>query len=170
VTDDTGWEGVPGAEKVCPDWIYQTGVHWHNYISEGGVPRREFDYAHPSFQQVFMPRLKNLLEALADKYDKPENPFNFMACFGYGHWGEWHTMWSNYFWPSKQLKHDVLAGIVNLYADTFKHIDLSISYCVDTFNIGIKQPNVTKIRKYFEHQLCWDDPEDFKYRQASCFS
>ncbi|HUU27557.1 MAG TPA: DUF4832 domain-containing protein [archaeon] len=169
VTDDPGWNGAPGAEKVCPDWVYDSGLRWHDYPGEGGVKKQEPDYADPSFEQVFLPRLKNFLEALAARYDKPGHPFNFLSCMGYGQWGEWHTMWSKYIWPSKQVKHEILARIVNLYADTFRHTDMAISYCFDTFNFGALEGDIkteagsTIDRRY---RLAWDDPEDFKYRQA----
>ena len=170
VTDDPGWNGAPGAEKVCPDWVYAAGLRSHEYTGEANSRKREPDYADPSFQKVFMPRLKNFLQAVAERYDKPGHPFNFHSCMGYGQWGEWHTMWSKYLWPSKQIKHDTLAGIVNLYADTFKNTDLAISYCFDTFNFGAPEEKVAKkggdhvsARRY---RLSKDDPEDFKYRQA----
>jgi hypothetical protein len=167
VTDDPGWDGAPGAAKVCPEWVYDAGLRWHDYVGEGGAPKREPDYAHPSFQKVYLPRLKNLLTALAGRYDRTGHPFNFLGCMGYGQWGEWHTMWSNYHWPSKQVKHDVLARIVNLYANTFKHIDLAISYCFDTFNFTLEaQPSIRDDWGAFRDRLAHDDLEDFKYRQA----
>jgi hypothetical protein len=166
VTDDPGWNGAPGAEKVCPDWVYDAGLRWHEYTGEGGSKKREPDYADPSFGKIFMPRLKNFLEALADHYDMPGNPFAFIGCMGYGQWGEWHTMWSNYYWPSKKVKHDILGDIVNLYADTFKYIDLAISYCFDSFNIGSRQLSVRRRKMTFREMISNDDIEDFKYRQA----
>lgn len=169
VTDDAGWDNAPGASMVCPDWVYAAGLRWHEYIGEGKTPKREPDYVDPSFQLVWMPRLKNMLEAVADRYDKPNHPFNFIGCMGYGQWGEWHTKWSNYYWPSKQVKHDILAKIVNLYADTFKHVDLAISYALDTFNIGTPVPPTNySTEKFvaFSELIGRDDAEDFKYRQA----
>ena len=166
VTDDPGWNGAPGASQVCPDWVYAAGLKWRAYKGEGGVDKREPDYADPSFQSVFMPRLKNFLAALAERYDKPVNPFAVLGCMGYGQWGEWHTMWSDYHWPDKKTKHEVLAGIVNLYADTFKNMDISISYCFDTFNFGQPLPPEQGRKISFRERVSRDDPRDFMYRQA----
>ncbi len=166
VTDDPGWNGAPGAAKTCPDWVYDSGLCFHAYVGEGGVAKRESDYADPSFKTVFMPRLKKMLAAVADRYDRPGHPFNFFGNMGYGQWGEWHTMWSNYAWPSKQVKHDVLAGLVNLYADTFKHMDLAISYCFDSYNYGEGTPTGRKDRQAFMENLMRDQVDDFLYRQG----
>jgi hypothetical protein len=166
VTDDPGWNGAPGAEHVCPDWVYEAGLRWHDYTGEGGAKKREPDYADPSFESVFLPNLKTFLQALAERYDKPGPPFCFMECMGYGQWGEWHTMWSKYLWPNKQVKHDTLARIVNLYADTFKHIDLAISYCFDTFNFADQAERNSRDKRSVFERRTWDDPRDFLYRQA----
>ena len=40
-------------------------------------------------------------------------------------------MWSHYRWPSVDVKHQVLAQIVNMYADTFTVLPC-ISYCFDS--------------------------------------
>jgi len=166
VTDDPGWNGAPGATWACPKWVYDAGLRWRDYTGEGGAPKREPDYIDPSFQKVFMPHLKNLLQAVADRYDHPGHSFNFLGCMGYGQWGEWHTMWSNYHWPSSRIKHDILAGIVNLYADTFQHTDLAISYCFDSFNIGDLSPAVRGNWLAFRDRIARDSVEDFLYRQA----
>jgi hypothetical protein len=165
VTDDPGWNGAPGASEVCPNWVYEAGLRWHPYVGEDHTPKREPDYADPSYEQVYLPRLQNLLTALAERYDRPRHPFNFLGCMGYGQWGEWHTMWSRYAWPSKQVKHDTLARIVNTYGDTFKHVDLAISYCFDTFNFDGHSP-AGEAWGSFHDRVAHDDPEDFKYRQA----
>lgn len=166
VTDDPGWDNAPGAPKVCPDWVYGAGLRGHEYKGEGNTSKREPDYADPSFQLIFLPRLRNLLQVIADRFDRPHHPFNFLGCMGYGQWGEWHTMWSNYHWPTKQLKHETLASLINVYAETFKHIDLAVSYCFDTFNIGDPVSPVRDDWVAFRDRLGRDDPEDFKYRQA----
>ena len=169
VTDDPGWNRSAGLHKVCPDWVYDAGLRSHDYSDEAGVLKREPDYADSSFQTVLIPRLKNLLAALADRYDKPGNPFNFISNFGYGQWGEWHTLLSNYYWPSKEIKHAVLAQLINLYADTFKHIDLAVSYCIDTYNIGEGAPYLRLLENSwssFRDLIARDNVEDFKYRQA----
>lgn len=166
VTDDPGWDNAPGAAKVCPDWVYSAGLRWHEYMGEGKTPKREPDYADPSFQEIFIPRLRNLLAAFAERYDRPHHPFNFLGCMAYGQWGEWHTMWSNYHWPSARRKHETLASLVETYAGSFEHIDLAISYCFDSFNIGQAAPPVRYEWDAFRDRLARDDPQDFKYRQA----
>ena len=166
VTDDPGWDAKAGAPEVCPDWVWAAGARYHEYMGEGGVKVKEPDYTDPSYQKVYLLKLQNLLDALAERYDKPGHPFNFLGCMGYGQWGEWHTMWSNYFWPSKQVKHDTLAKVVSMYADTFKQVDLAISYCVDSFNIGTPQPPIRENWSAFHRRIAEDDPADLKYRQA----
>ena len=130
VTDDPGWAGDPGS-LTCPEWLWERGVRYREYVGEGGVVQKEPDYCDPSYDAIYFPKLARLLKALAQHYDRPGNPFCLMGCMGYGQWGEWHTMWSGYPWPSKEKKIAVLRKIVNLYANTFKHIPLSISYAND---------------------------------------
>ncbi len=67
---------------------------------------------------------------------------------GYGQWGEWHTLWSHFPWPSPQMKHEVLSRLVRMYANTFKYGRPSISYCFDWDNKQVKSL------------------KDFMYRQA----
>jgi hypothetical protein len=38
---------------------------------------------------------------------------------GFGDWGEWHTMWSHYPWPSRQKKREVLGKAIGAYLDVF---------------------------------------------------
>lgn len=38
---------------------------------------------------------------------------------GFGDWGEWHTMWSHYPWPSREKKREVLIKTINAYLDVF---------------------------------------------------
>jgi hypothetical protein len=165
VTDDPGWNGAPGADAACPDWVYDAGLKGHAYTGEGGAAKREPNYLDPSYDTVYLPRLRNLLAALADRYDRPDNPFNFIGNMSYGQWGEWHTMWSKYPWPSRKAKHDRLAGLVNLYADTFHHVDLAISFCVDTFIFG---PEAERYARWptFHDKITHDDPADLLYRQG----
>jgi hypothetical protein len=165
VTDDPGWNGAPGADAACPNWVYDAGLKGRAYAGEGGAAKREPDYLDPSYDAVYLPRLKNLLAALADRYDKPGNPINFLGNMAYGQWGEWHTMWSKYPWPSRKAKHDRLAGLVNLYADTFQHTDLAISCCFDTFIFGPEGEPFTRWPTFFE-QIAHDDAFDLLYRQG----
>jgi hypothetical protein len=165
VTDDPGWNGAPGAEQACPNWVYDAGLRWHAYTGEASAAKREPDYMDPSYDAVYLPRLRNFLTALAERYDRPENPFNFIGNMSYGQWGEWHTMWSKYAWPSRRAKHDRLAQLVNLYADTFNHVDLAISCCFDTFLFGPEAEPFKRWPTFFE-QIAHDDPADLLYRQG----
>jgi len=129
VTDDPGWNGAPGNE-VCPEWLWKAGVRCHEYTGEGKSRKREPDYADPSFVQLYLPKARSFLKALAERYEKPGGSVCMWGAMGYGQWGEWHVLWSHYRWPSPQVKHQVLERIVNLYADTFK-VQSCISYCFD---------------------------------------
>ncbi len=130
ITDDPGWAGAPGNE-VCPDWLWAAGVKYHAYTGEGRAPKKEPDYTDPSYEKVYLPNAKRFLQALAARYDKPESPVMLWGVMGYGQWGEWHTMWSHYAWPSPEVKHTVLAKIVDVYAEVFRVKPLIISYCFD---------------------------------------
>ena len=35
----------------------------------------------------------------------------------FGDWGEWHTMWSHYPWPSPEKKREVLQKAIDAYVD-----------------------------------------------------
>jgi hypothetical protein len=121
VTDDAGWNGAPGV-PVLPDWLWAKGIRSHQYKGEGGVRQRELDYADPSFQRIYLPELKKFLAAFAVRYDKPGTPFIFLQVMGYGHWADWACWYSHYKFPNRKFKHDLLAKIMGVYIDTFKHI------------------------------------------------
>jgi hypothetical protein len=116
--------------------VWESGTSWHEYQNEGRKVVREPDYAHPTYRKVYLPHLQRFLEALAARYCGPQNAINLLGCMGYGNWGEWHTMWSDYVWPDLETKRSILKDIVDLYADTFRHCTLSISYATDTFHYG----------------------------------
>ncbi|RPJ49633.1 MAG: DUF4832 domain-containing protein, partial [Chloroflexi bacterium] len=67
---------------------------------------------------------------------------------------------------SKQVKHEILAKIVNLYAETFKHSDVAISYCFDSFNISDLSAELRSDWLTFFEKLNRDNADDFIYRQA----
>jgi len=119
VTDDSGWDGAPGNE-VCPEWLWKGGAKFHEYKGEGNSRKREPDYADESYTRVYLPKLKNFLQALAAKYDGPESAVSMWGVMGFGNWGEWHTLWSHYPWPDREMKRATLSKIVNLYAKTFR--------------------------------------------------
>jgi hypothetical protein len=123
VTDDPGWSGKPGGIP-CPDWLWAKGVRYREYVGNGGVKRREPDYADPSYQSVYLPQLKKLLTAFAEKYDKPSTPVILLQVMGYGHWADFGAWYSHYPWPSAQVEHETLSSLMTIYMDTFKHIQL----------------------------------------------
>ena len=123
VTDDPGWNGKPGGIP-CPDWLWAKGVHYREYVGNGGVKRREPNYADPSYQAVYLPELQKLLTAFAEKYDKPGTPFMFIQVMGYGHWADFATWYSKYQFSSLQFKHALLAKLMGIYIATFKKIQL----------------------------------------------
>jgi hypothetical protein len=147
VTDDPGWNGAPGNE-VCPEWLWASGARYREYVGEGKSKKREPDYIDPSYERIYLPKVRKFLTALAEQYDKPGVPLNLWGVMGYGQWGEWHTLWSHYPWPNAEVKHDLLAKIVNMYADIFRLTQPCISYVHDN---DLKQVK---------------DLEDFMYRQA----
>ncbi len=126
ITDDPGWNGAPGSE-VCPEWLWKSGARYREYIGEGKSKKREPDYADPSYENIYLPKVRKFLTALAERYDKADSPIVMWGAMGYGQWGEWHTGWSQYPWPNIEAKHNVLAKVVNMYADIFKVKQLRIA-------------------------------------------
>ncbi|MGA2632332.1 MAG: DUF4832 domain-containing protein, partial [Terriglobia bacterium] len=137
ITDDPGWAGAPGNE-VCPEWLWKAGARYREYTGEGNSKKREPDYTDPTYQTVYLPKARKFLTALAERYDKPQSPVVLWGLFGYGQWGEWHTLWSHYPWPNEDVKHKILAQLVNMYEDIYRVKRLSISYCIDTDNRQVR--------------------------------
>jgi hypothetical protein len=137
ITDDPGWAGAPGNE-VCPEWLWKAGARYREYTGEGKSGKREPDYTDPTYQTIYLPKARKFLEALAERYDKPQSPVVLWGLFGYGQWGEWHTLWSHYPWPNKDIKHKILAQLVNMYEEIYRVKKLSISYCIDTDNSRVQ--------------------------------
>jgi len=86
--------------------------------------------------------------AFSQRYIKPGGSDLMVQVMGYGQWGEWHTLWSHYPWPSVELKHSVLSRIINVYREVFSATPLAIAYCFDH-----DTPEVKSL-------------EEFLYRQA----
>ncbi len=131
VTDDPGWNGAPGS-TACPDWIWNSGVKYHEYKGEGNSQKREPDYVDPSYEKIYIPLLRKFLRAFAERYQNSTSNMMVFQVMGYGQWGEWHTFMSNYPWPNKEKKHQVLVGIIKEYMDIFSSTKLAISYGIDT--------------------------------------
>ncbi len=147
VTDDPGWDGAPGNE-VCPEWLWKAGAPYREYLAQGKFKKREPDYTDPSYEKMYLPKLRKFLTALAERYDKSESPIVMWGVMGYGQWGEWHTMESGYPWPSRDVKHNVLSKIVNMYGDIFR----------------VKQPCISYVHDSDARQV--SSLEDHMYRQA----
>ncbi len=147
VTDDPGWNGAPGNE-VCPEWLWRAGAKYREYVGEGKSKKREPDYVDPSYEKVYLPKVRRFLTALAERYDKPDSPIVLWGAMGYGQWGEWHTLWSHYPWPNRDVKHAVLANLATMYADIFRVKQLSIAY--------VQDHDLPEVKSH----------EDFLYRQA----
>ncbi len=144
ITHDPGWDGKPGNE-VCPEWLWKAGAKYREVAGEGNSRKREPDYLDPSYDFVYLPRVRKLLGALAERYDKQSSPIVLWGAMGYGQWGEWQ---SHYPWPSREVKHNLLTKIVQMYAEIFKVGQLSISYGRDADSREVR------------------DLEDFLYGQA----
>ena len=123
VTDDPGWNGRPGAD-VLPDWLWAKGLKGHDYTGNGGLKRREPDYAGASYASVYLPALEKLLASFARKYDRPDTPVMFLQVMGYGHWADWATWYSKYRFSSVAQKHEILSRIMHTYLRTFKYVPL----------------------------------------------
>jgi hypothetical protein len=147
VTDDPGWDGAPGNE-ACPAWLWQSGVKYREYTGEGKSRKREPDYADPGYGTTYLPRLRKFLTAFSKRYVNTDSGITVLQVMGYGQWGEWHTLWSRYPWPSAEIKHNVLTRIIKTYLEVFKTTQLSIAYCFDHDNSEVKSL------------------DDFLYRQA----
>ena len=118
VTTDPGWAGAPG-NKACPDWLWEAGVKYHQYKAEGNALQRCPAYADPSWEKIYLPNLKRFLTAYRDRYHKPSRAIALDYVMGFGDWGEWHTMWSHYPWPSRDKKRKVLSEVIGAYLDVF---------------------------------------------------
>jgi hypothetical protein len=137
ITDDPGWNGAPG-NQVCPDWLWQSGAKYREYKGEGNSQKREPDYADPTYESIYLPKVRKFLAASADRYDKPESPVVMWGAMGYGQWGEWHTGWSRYPWPNVEFKHKVLAEVVDMYSDIFKEKPLRIACAPEDNPVKLK--------------------------------
>jgi hypothetical protein len=123
VTDDTGWNGSPGAE-VLPGWLWKKGVKSHSYIGNGGHKILELDYADASYTSVYLPALQRFLDSFAVRYDHAGTPIILLQTMGYGHWADFATWYSKYPFPSVQVKHDVLTRLLQVYIHRFSSIQL----------------------------------------------
>lgn len=121
VTDDSGWNGRPGAD-VLPAWVWNKGLKSHPYTGNGGQKAREPDYADPSYTSIYLPALQGLLRSFADRYDHPNTPVIFIQAMGYGHWADFATWYSKYQFSSVESKHQLLTQLLELYIKTFHYV------------------------------------------------
>jgi hypothetical protein len=136
ITDDSGWDGAPGNE-VVPEWLWKDGAKYHEYKGEGNSRKREPDYADESYSRVYLPKAMRFLQALAARYDGPESAVTTWGVMGFGNWGEWHTLWSHYPWPNREVKRQTLAHIIDMYAETF-HKQKIIAFVYDSDQSEVK--------------------------------
>lgn len=137
ITDDPGWNGAPGNE-VCPEWLWKAGAKYREYTGEGNSKKREPDYADPTYETIYLSKVRRFFTALAERYDKPGSPIVMWGAMGYGQWGEWHTFWSRYPWPNVEAKHGVLAKVVDMYSDIFKEKQLRIACAPEDNPVKLK--------------------------------
>jgi len=136
ITDDSGWDGAPGNE-VCPEWLWKDGARFHEYKGEGNSRKREPDYADESYERVYLPKAKRFLQAVADKYDAPASAVSTWGVMGFGNWGEWHTLWSHYPWPNREVKRATLTRIIDMYTQTF-HKQKIVAFVYDSDQKEVK--------------------------------
>ena len=123
VTDDPGWNGDPGTNPI-PNWLWSKGLRFREYKGNGGARKREPDYGDVSYQRIYLPALRKLLNSFAAKYDRRGSPVILLQIMGYGHWADFATWFSHYPWPSAEREREVLTGLMQVYVDTFQHIQL----------------------------------------------
>ena len=118
----TGSDDNYGAtHDFVPQWVYKKGAKknrtkykWRDSDVEIDVP----DWSDPVYIQAY----KNLLAALAEKYDKDPR-VEYIENRAFGNMGEWHTgEFDNNFMPSVEIQKDML----DFYAKTFKNTTCSV--------------------------------------------
>jgi Domain of unknown function (DUF4832)/Beta-galactosidase len=137
VTSDPGWKTDASPVSVIPEWLWQKGLKYTEYqVSDSAdisspIKQHGPDYLDPSYEAIYLPALQRLLNAFAGRYDKPDTPVIFVQIVGYGEWVDYATWFSKYRWPDEQIKYLFFSRLVNLFADTFQHIQLLQAYMGD---------------------------------------
>lgn len=137
VTSDPGWKNEASSISVIPTWLWEKGLKYREYVVTGTVDiasslkQRQPDYLDPSYEEMYLPALQRLLNALASRYDKPGTPVIFIQIVGYGEWVDFGAWFLKYPWPDREIKHVFFSRLVNLFANTFKHIQLMMTYMGD---------------------------------------
>ena len=137
VTSDPGWKTDASPISVIPQWLWDKGLKYLEYQVSGTndisnpMKQRQPDYLDPSYEEIYLPALKRLLEAFASRYDKPATPVIFMQVVGYGDWVDFDAWFLKFRWPDEKVKNLFFARLVNLFADTFHHIQLLQTYMGD---------------------------------------
>jgi hypothetical protein len=133
VVSDPGWKTEATAASVIPEWLWAKGLRYQEYQASGTsdisnpMKHREPDYLDPTYEDVYLPAFQKLLTAFAARYDKPDTPIIFTQVAGYGQWVDFAAWFSKYRWPDTEIKHVFFSRLVNMYANTFKHIRLSMA-------------------------------------------
>jgi hypothetical protein len=128
VTSDPGWKTDASPISVIPQWLWEKGLKYLEYQVSGTndisnpMKQRQPDYLDPSYEEIYLPALKRLLEAFASRYDKPATPVIFMQVVGYGDWVDFAAWFLKFRWPDEEVKN---------FGDTFRHIQLLQTYMGD---------------------------------------
>ena len=111
VTTDPGWAGTPEIRPV----LIGSGMAASNITVtrvKAASEQRCPAYADPTWETNYLPKLKRFLTAYRDRYHTSGNPIILDHAMGFGDWGEWHTMWSHYRWPSREKRREVLGKAI----------------------------------------------------------
>jgi hypothetical protein len=135
VTSDPGWKTDASPISVIPQWLWEKGLKYLEYQVSNDISnpmkQRQPDYLDPSYEEIYLPALKRLLEAFASRYDKPATPVIFMQVVGYGDWVDFAAWFLKFRWPDEEVKNLFFARLANLFGDTFRHIQLLQTYMGD---------------------------------------
>ena len=109
---------VPGEEKHMdiPDWLYQKtgdGAFYSTSYGQGYAP----DYSNRYLRE----RHKKAIKALAD-YCNKDSFAAYVELGSLGHWGEWHTAWSQNRAIPKLPDAEICWEYVLDYSDTFHNV------------------------------------------------
>ena len=137
VTSDPGWKNEASSVSVVPQWLWDKGLKYREYVVTGTVDissslkQRQPDYLDPSYEALYLPALQKLLHAIASRYDKPGTPIVLVQIVGYGEWVDFSAWFLKYPWPDFEIKRVFFTRLVDLFASTFKNIQLMMAYMGD---------------------------------------
>jgi hypothetical protein len=112
-----------------PDWLFDELGCGYDTITIAGKNLKRPHYNDP----IFLEQHQELLNAVAARYDAPDNKSCFMEIRSYGAWGEWHDCGpftgspGSYVWPNSTVKHDTLAALITQHTDAFQYTPFCIA-------------------------------------------